>query len=89
MSLHQTVIDGVSIPNSPEVIAHDSEAEGEGSPVLLGPTPPRSRTADPAGVRSVRSRSRRDLLPSFCDQIHNDEHEDSSDGIPAWETEFR
>jgi len=73
----------VSIPNSPEVIARNSKTEGEYSPVLLGPTPPRSRNA---GVDGARSGSRRNLLPSFCGEIHSDESQDS---IPSWEAEFR
>ena len=86
MSLHQTLIDSVSIPNSPEVIACNSETEGEYSPILLGPTSPRSHNAR---VDGTWSRSRRNLLLSFCDEIHNDESQDSSDGIPSWEAEFR
>ena len=57
--LHQTHIDSLSIPNSPELLAGNSEQEK--SPVLLERTPTKSRSKS----RSVSSHLKRDLLPSL------------------------
>ena len=86
--LHQTHIDSLSIPNSPELLAGNSEQEK--SPVLLECTPPKSRGKS----RSVSSHLKRDLLPSFSGRPNresdsSDNDEDLATKVPRWEVAFR
>ena len=86
--LHQTHIDSLSIPNSPELFAGNLEQEK--SPVVLESTPPRSRGKS----RSVSSHLKRDLLPSFSGRLNresesSDSDEDLATKVPRWEAAFR